>query len=67
MGEPCARGGGGAHVTADIGVAGRDECTSSSEARAVDAASLDAAACVEVVIRRGNGQASPEPQKACVP
>lgn len=43
------------------------EYTSSSEARAVMAASPGAATCVEVVIRRGNGQASPEPAKACVP
>jgi hypothetical protein len=43
------------------------EYTSSSEARAVVAASPDAATCVEVVICRGNGQASPEPAKACVP
>jgi hypothetical protein len=43
------------------------EYTSSSEARAVVAASPGAATCVEVVIRRGNGQASPEPAKACVP
>ncbi|QHK20155.1 protein kinase [Pseudarthrobacter psychrotolerans] len=43
------------------------EYTSSREAQAVVAASPDAATCVEVVIRRGNGQASPEPAKACVP
>lgn len=43
------------------------EYTSSSEARAVLAASPDAQTCVEVVIRRTNGQATPEPAKACVP
>lgn len=43
------------------------EYTSSGEAKAVVTASPDAAACVEVVIRRGNGPASPEPAKACVP
>ena len=43
------------------------EYTGSSEPSAVVAASPDGATCLEVVIRRGNGQASPEPAKACVP
>ena len=43
------------------------EYTSSSEARAVLAASPEGQTCVEVVIRRSNGQATPEPAKACVP
>ena len=42
------------------------EYTSSSEARAVLTASPDQT-CLEVVIRRSNGQASAEPAKACVP
>jgi serine/threonine protein kinase len=41
--------------------------TSSSDARAMLTASPDAQTCVEVVIRRSNGQATPEPAKACVP
>jgi serine/threonine protein kinase len=43
------------------------EYTSSSEARAVLAAVADEQTCLEVVIRRSNGQATPEPAKACVP
>jgi hypothetical protein len=43
------------------------EYSSSSEARAVLAASPDEQTCLEVVIRRSNGQATPEPAKACVP
>jgi serine/threonine protein kinase len=41
--------------------------TVTSEARAVVAASPDAQTCLEVVIRRSNGQATPDPAKACVP
>lgn len=41
--------------------------SSSSDARAVVAASPDAATRVEVVIRGGNRQASPGTRKACVP
>ncbi|WLQ08344.1 serine/threonine-protein kinase [Arthrobacter oryzae] len=43
------------------------EYTSSSEARAVIVSSPDGQTCLEVVIRRSNGQATPEPAKACVP
>ncbi|WP_309105785.1 protein kinase [Arthrobacter sp.] len=43
------------------------EYTTSSQAQAVLAASPDAQTCVEVVIRRSNGQGTPEPAKACVP
>jgi hypothetical protein len=43
------------------------EYTSSSEAQAVLSASPESQTCVEVVIRRSNGQATPEPAKACVP
>jgi hypothetical protein len=43
------------------------EYSSTSEARAVLAASPDEKTCLEVVIRRSNGQATPEPAKACVP
>jgi serine/threonine protein kinase len=43
------------------------EYSSTSEARAVLAASPDEQTCLEVVIRRSNGQATPEPAKACVP
>ncbi|UZX04327.1 hypothetical protein F8G81_18190 [Arthrobacter sp. CDRTa11] len=42
------------------------EYTSSSQASAVLTAGPDQT-CLEVVIRRKNGQASPEPAKACVP
>ncbi|MEJ1194049.1 serine/threonine-protein kinase [Pseudarthrobacter sp. CCNWLW207] len=41
--------------------------TTSQEPRAVVAASPDSQTCLEVVIRRSNGQATPEPAKACVP
>jgi hypothetical protein len=41
--------------------------TTSREARAVVASSPDAQTCLEVVIRRSTGQATPEPAKACVP
>ncbi|MBT2597628.1 serine/threonine-protein kinase [Arthrobacter sp. ISL-72] len=43
------------------------EYTTSSEARAVLIASPDAQTCVEVLIRRSTGQATPEPVRACVP
>jgi hypothetical protein len=58
---------GDAYMWRPVSVLEAGENTSSSEARAVVAASPDAATRVEVVIRRGNGQASPEPAKACVP
>jgi len=43
------------------------EYTTSSEARAVLIASPDTQTCVEVLIRRSTGQATPEPVRACVP
>jgi hypothetical protein len=38
-----------------------------TKAEAVVAAQPGAQTCIEVVIRRSSGQASPEPAKACVP